>query len=174
MMVARSCLRWGVWCMQSARSIESTLRELAQLSQMFSAQVMHQAEQIEQLYSQACPTAEHMHPAKHSCQLRSNCSVWTPACLSVQESILKAGAAALVDAAQAVLGSRMSAHRDLDIQRGASSCCAVQAVKATVYTEKGNVSLGRAIRASGSASQLLIWFIIFFATAILFFDWFHS
>ena len=38
--------------MQSARSIESTLRELAQLSQMFSAQVMHQAEQIEQLYSQ--------------------------------------------------------------------------------------------------------------------------
>ncbi|CAK0783174.1 hypothetical protein CVIRNUC_006373 [Coccomyxa viridis] len=85
---------------QSARSIESTLRELAQLSQMFSAQVMHQAEQIEQLYSQA--------------------------------------------------------------------------VKATVYTEKGNVSLGRAIRASGSASQLLIWFIIFFAMAILFFDWFHS
>lgn len=50
----------------------------------------------------------------------------------------------------------------------------MQAVKATVYTEKGNVSLGRAIRASGSASQLLIWFIIFFAMAILFFDWFHS
>ena len=37
---------------QSVRSIESTMRELAQLSQMFSAQVMHQAEQIEQLYSQ--------------------------------------------------------------------------------------------------------------------------
>ena len=63
MMGARSCLRWGAWCLQSARSIESTLRELAQLSQMFSAQVMHQAEQIEQLYSQARPTAEHMHSA---------------------------------------------------------------------------------------------------------------
>ncbi len=37
---------------QSARGIESTMRELAQLSQMFSAQVMHQAEQIEQLYQQ--------------------------------------------------------------------------------------------------------------------------
>lgn len=37
---------------QSARSIEGTMRELAQLSQMFSAQVMHQAEQIEQLYQQ--------------------------------------------------------------------------------------------------------------------------
>ena len=86
MMAARSCLRWGVWCMQSARSIESTLRELAQLSQMFSAQVMHQAEQIEQLYSQARPTAEHMHLAKHSCQLRSDGSVWPPAYLRVQES----------------------------------------------------------------------------------------
>ncbi|CAL5220930.1 g3028 [Coccomyxa viridis] len=85
---------------QSARGIESTMRELAQLSQMFSAQVMHQAEQIEQLYQQA--------------------------------------------------------------------------VKATVYTEKGNVSLGKAIKASGSASNLLIWFIIFFAAALLFFDWFHS
>jgi hypothetical protein len=50
----------------------------------------------------------------------------------------------------------------------------LQAVKATVYTQKGNVSLGKAIKASGSASQLLIWFIIFFALAILFFDWFHS
>lgn len=52
--------------------------------------------------------------------------------------------------------------------------CCVQAVKATTYTEKGNVSLGKAIKASGSASNLLIWFIIFFAAAILFFDWFHS
>ena len=50
----------------------------------------------------------------------------------------------------------------------------LQAVKATVYTQKGNVSLGKAIKASGSASQLLIWFIVFFALAILFFDWFHS
>lgn len=50
----------------------------------------------------------------------------------------------------------------------------VQAVKATAYTEKGNVSLGKAITASGSASNLLIWFIIFFAAALLFFDWFHS
>lgn len=50
----------------------------------------------------------------------------------------------------------------------------LQAVKATVYTQQGNVSLGKAIKASGSASQLLIWFIIFFALAILFFDWFHS
>jgi hypothetical protein len=50
----------------------------------------------------------------------------------------------------------------------------LQAVKATVYTQKGNVSLGKAIKASGSASQLLMWFIIFFALAILFFDWFHS
>ena len=86
LMGARPCLRWGVWCLQSARSIESTLRELAQLSQMFSAQVMHQAEQIEQLYSQARPTAEHMHFAKQPCQLRSDCSVRTPAYLRVQES----------------------------------------------------------------------------------------
>lgn len=50
----------------------------------------------------------------------------------------------------------------------------LQAVKATVYTQKGNMSLGKAIKASGSASQLLIWFIVFFALAILFFDWFHS
>ena len=65
--------------MQSARSVESTLRELAQLSQMFSAQVMHQAEQIEQLYSQVRPTAEPMHCSclslqeplpRHSLQLR--------------------------------------------------------------------------------------------------------
>ena len=49
-----------------------------------------------------------------------------------------------------------------------------QAVKATVYTDKGNASLGKAIKASGSASNLLIWFIIFFAAALLFFDWFHS
>ena len=49
-----------------------------------------------------------------------------------------------------------------------------QAVKAAVYTQKGNMSLGKAIKASGSASQLLIWFIVFFALAILFFDWFHS
>ena len=37
---------------RSARGIESTMRELAQLSQMFSAQVMNQAEQIEQLYQE--------------------------------------------------------------------------------------------------------------------------
>ena len=55
-----------------------------------------------------------------------------------------------------------------------SGSCYAQAVKATVYTEKGNMSLGKAIKASGSASNLLIWFIIFFAAALLFFDWFHS
>ncbi len=37
---------------QSTRSIESTMRDVQQLSQMFSAQVMQQAEQIEQLYQQ--------------------------------------------------------------------------------------------------------------------------
>ena len=43
---------------QSARSIESTMRDVQQLSQMFSAQVMQQAEQIEQLYQQvSCPTS---------------------------------------------------------------------------------------------------------------------
>ena len=35
-----------------------------------------------------------------------------------RELILKSGAAAPVEAAQAILGSRMSAHRDLDIQKG--------------------------------------------------------
>jgi hypothetical protein len=43
---------------QSARSIESTMRDVQQLSQMFSAQVMQQAEQIEQLYQQvSSPTS---------------------------------------------------------------------------------------------------------------------
>ncbi|BDA47671.1 Syntaxin-18 [Coccomyxa sp. Obi] len=38
---------------QGATSIETTMRELATLNQMFSGQVFHQAQQIEQIYEQA-------------------------------------------------------------------------------------------------------------------------
>ncbi|KAK9814329.1 hypothetical protein WJX72_004076 [[Myrmecia] bisecta] len=38
---------------QQMTQVESTMREIASLNSMFSTQVMHQSEQIEQLYSQA-------------------------------------------------------------------------------------------------------------------------
>ncbi|KAK9905533.1 hypothetical protein WJX75_001699 [Coccomyxa subellipsoidea] len=41
---------------QGATSIETTMRELATLNQMFSGQVFHQAQQIEQIYEQAVQT----------------------------------------------------------------------------------------------------------------------
>ena len=41
-------------CEQGAFRVESTVRELAALNQMFSTQIVQQAEQIELLYNQAC------------------------------------------------------------------------------------------------------------------------
>ena len=43
--------------LDQASQIESSLADVAQLTQVFTDQVMHQSEQIEMLYDQVCPQA---------------------------------------------------------------------------------------------------------------------
>lgn len=49
-----------------------------------------------------------------------------------------------------------------------------QAVQATLYTGKGNVQLGKALKLGASSRLYLLWFFVIASLALLFLDWFSS
>ena len=50
----------------------------------------------------------------------------------------------------------------------------VQAVQATLYTSKGNVQLGKALKLGASSRLYLLWFFVIASLALLFLDWYSS
>ena len=50
----------------------------------------------------------------------------------------------------------------------------VQAVQATLYTSRGNVHLGKALKLGASSRLYLLWFFVIASLALLFLDWFSS